>query len=387
MHGIDPGKIRSITDLQLIPPTVKDDIQKFNWDFLCVPKSNIIEYASTSGTLGKPVTIALTENDLQRLAYNEAISFACAGLTSSDTVQLMLTLDRQFMAGLAYHAGARKLGAGIVRIGPGLPALQWQTIEEIKPTVLIGVPSFILKLMEFAEQNTIVYQKSSVKTIICIGEAIRQPDLTMNALGERIKKAWDVTLISTYASTEMQTAFTECVHGKGGHLHPELLIVEILDEQNLPVKENGIGEVTITTLGVEAMPLIRYKTGDLAKIYSEPCMCGRNTVRLSPLAGRKQQMLKVKGTTLYPQAFLNILQGISSIKDFVAVAGKTETGQDDLTIHVHADSETETKKILEEHFKSALRILPELKFVSQDMLDKIQSQSGSRKIQKFIDNR
>lgn len=383
-HNIDVHAIHSIAELKSIPPTVKDDMQRFNWDFLCVPKSNIIEYASTSGTLGKPVTIALTENDLQRLAYNEAISFACAGLTSSDTVQLMLTLDRQFIAGLAYHQGARKLGAGIVRIGPGLPALQWQTIQQIKPTVLIGVPSFMLKLIDFAIQNNIAYQQSSVKTIICIGEGIRQPDLTPNALGERIKNAWDVSLISTYASTEMQTAFTECVHGRGGHLHPELLIVEILDDQHNPVKENEIGEVTITTLGVEGMPLIRYKTGDLAKLYSEPCACGRNTVRLSALAGRKQQMLKLKGTTLYPQAFLNILQGNSGVKDFVAVADKTETGQDNLTIHVHSDLETDTRKALEEQFKSALRIVPEIRFVSQEALDKIQSQSGSRKIQKFI---
>jgi len=386
-HGMDVSKIKSMDDLKLVPPTVKDDLQKYNWDFLCVPRSKIIEYASTSGTLGKPVTIALTENDLQRLAYNEAISFACAGLTANDTVQLMLTLDRQFMAGIAYHEGARKLGAGIVRIGPGLPALQWQSVRDIKPTVLIGVPSFVLKLIEFAEQNSIDYKNSSVKTIVCIGEGIRQPDLRLNALGERIKKLWNVKLISTYASTEMQTAFTECEHGKGGHLHPELLIVEILDEHNNPVNENEIGEVTITTLDVEGMPLIRYKTGDLARTYTEPCACGRNTIRISPLAGRKQQMLKVKGTTLYPQAFLNILQGISGIKDFVALASKTDTGQDDLTILDHTDSESETKMALEERFKSSLRILPELKFVSQDVLDSVQSQSGSRKVQKFIDNR
>lgn len=386
-HGFNLENVKSVADLPLIPPTGKDDIQKYNWDFLCVPREKIIEYASTSGTLGKPVTIALTESDLQRLAYNEAISFACAGLASSDTVQLMLTLDRQFMAGIAYHEGARKLGAGIVRMGPGLPALQWQTIHALKPTVLIAVPSFILKLIDFAIQNNIDYQKSSVRTLVCIGEGIRQTDLTLNALGERIKNAWDVTLISTYASTEMQTAFTECVHGKGGHLHPELLIVEILNDENVPVNENEIGEVTITTLGVEGMPLIRYKTGDLASVYAEPCACGRNTLRLSPLAGRKQQMLKVKGTTLYPQAFLNILQGISGIRDFVAVAGKTETGQDDLTIHVCTDSEVEIKQILQERFKSVLRILPEIKFVSQDVLDRIQSQSGSRKLQKFIDNR
>ncbi len=386
-HNIDPKKITTVADLQSVPPTTKDDIQQFNWDFLSVPKSNIIEYASTSGTLGKPVTIALTENDLQRLAYNEAISFACAGLGSQDIFQLMLTLDRQFMAGLAYHEGARKLGAGIVRIGPGLPALQWQSIESIKPTVLIGVPSFILKLIDFAVQHKIDYRNSSVKTIICIGEGVRLPDLKLNALGERIKKAWDVKLISTYASTEMQTAFTECVHGRGGHLHPELLIVEILNEQNLPVAKGEAGEITVTTLGVEGMPLIRYKTGDMASLFDEPCACGRTTPRISPLVGRKQQMLKVKGTTFYPQAVFNIIQETALVKDFVAVATRTEVQQDELEIFVWSDKESEARQQLEDKFKSGLRVLPTITFVQAEQIEKMQTQSGSRKMQKFVDNR
>lgn len=386
-HNIDPKKITTVGDLRSIPPTTKDDIQKFNWDFLCVSKNKVIEYASTSGTLGKPVTIALTENDMQRLAYNEAISFVCAGLSSSDIFQLMLTLDRQFMAGIAYHEGARKLGAGIVRIGPGLPALQWQSIESIKPTVLIGVPSFILKLIDYAVLNKIDYQNSSVKTIICIGEGIRLPGFQLNALGDRIKKTWNVKLISTYASTEMQTAFTECVHGKGGHLHPELLILEILNDQNLPVGEGEPGEITITTLGVEGMPLVRYKTGDIASLFTEPCSCGRNTVRISPLTGRKQQMFKVKGTTFYPQALFTILQETTLVKDFVAEATRTDMGQDDLKIFVCSAHEADAKLLLEERFKATLRMLPELVFVKQDVIDKIQTQSGSRKIQKFVDNR
>lgn len=387
IHNIDPKKITTTTDLHSIPPTTKDDIQKMNWEFLCVPRNKVIEYASTSGTLGEPVTIALTENDMQRLAYNEAISFACAGLGEQDVFQLMLTLDKQFMAGIAYHTGARQLGAGIVRIGPGLPALQWQSIENIKPTVLVGVPSFILKLIEYAVQHKIDYQNSSVKTFICIGEGIRLPDLSINALGNRIKNAWNVNLISTYASTEMQTAFTECIHGKGGHLHPELIILEILNDNNLPVREGEFGEVTITTLGVEAMPLVRYKTGDVATLFSEPCTCGRKTVRISPLVGRKQQMLKLKGTTVYPQALFNVLQGTAPVKDFVAEATRTDLGQDDLKIFVSSDQEAEAKLLLEERFKANLRILPDITFVNQDVIEKIQTQSGSRKVQKFVDNR
>src|SRR5688572_17060652 len=126
---ISENDLRSLKDLAKLPTTSKDDLQQFNLDFLCVPATRIIEYTTTSGTLGAPVTIALTEKDLQRLAYNESISFSCAGGSELDIYQLMLTLDRQFMAGIAYYEGIRKLGAGLIRVGPGQPALQWETIE------------------------------------------------------------------------------------------------------------------------------------------------------------------------------------------------------------------------------------------------------------------
>ena len=113
-NSIDIGKIQKLEDLVKLPTTSKEDLQAQNDAFLCVPNSSVIEYTSTSGTLGEPVTIALTENDLQRLAYNEYNSFTCAGCQQEDLFQLMLTLDRQFMAGIAYYSGIRKLGAGLI---------------------------------------------------------------------------------------------------------------------------------------------------------------------------------------------------------------------------------------------------------------------------------
>jgi phenylacetate-CoA ligase len=123
--NIDITNIKSIADLPSLPTTTKDDLQKQNNDFLCVPRGKVAEYTSTSGTLGSPVTIALTEKDLQRLALNEYNSFLCADGSKDDTYQLMLTLDRQFMAGIAYYMGIRKIGAGLIRLGPGVPSMQW----------------------------------------------------------------------------------------------------------------------------------------------------------------------------------------------------------------------------------------------------------------------
>src|SRR6478672_7928479 len=215
-NAVDVSAITKLKDLVRLPTTSKEDLQRFNDDFLCVQKNKIIEYSSTSGTLGSPVTISLTEKDLDRLALNEYNSFLCADGSSDDIYQLMLTLDRQFMAGMAYYSGIRKLGAGIIRLGPGVPSLQWETILRIKPTAIVAVPSFILKLIEYAEEHHIDINATSVKKAVCIGENIRNTDYSLNILGQRITRHWNIQLFSTYASTEMQTAFTECKEGRGG---------------------------------------------------------------------------------------------------------------------------------------------------------------------------
>ena len=198
-NGIDVSQIESLEDLKKLPTTSKDDLQNNNDDFICVDRSEIIDYITTSGTLGDPVIFAMTNNDLDRLAYNEEVSFACANTTKDDVYQLMVTLDRRFMAGMAYFYGLRKLGAGIIRVGPGNPELQFDTIERIKPTALVTVPSFLVKLIEYAEKNGIDYKNSSVKKAVCIGEALRNDDFSPNTLARKIQDKWDIDLYSNYA--------------------------------------------------------------------------------------------------------------------------------------------------------------------------------------------
>jgi phenylacetate-CoA ligase len=343
---------------------------------------------SPSGTLGSPVTIALTENDLKRLAYNEYNSFLCAEGTKQDIYQLMLTLDRQFMAGIAYYSGIRKLGAGMVRLGPGVPALQWETIKRIKPTAIVAVPSFILKLIQFAKETGIDINQTSVKKAICIGENIRNTDFSLNILGKKITEAWDIQLFSTYASTEMQTAFTECAQGKGGHYQPELLIVELLDENNQPVEPYTPGEVTITTLGVEGMPLLRYKTGDICMFFDEPCACGRTSLRLSSIIGRKKQMIKFKGTTLYPPALFDLLNEREEILDFVIEVYSNEIGLDQVSLYlVPAEDNEECDHRIRAYLQARLRVSPHIKYVTVEEIQKIQFSEASRKPIKFIDKR
>lgn len=387
-HNIDINNIQSIQDMPFLPTTSKTDMQEHNWDFLCVESAEIKEYTATSGTMGHPVTIALTDGDLHRLAYNEQQSFTCADGKPTDIYQLMLTLDRQFMAGMAYYQGIRQLGASLVRTGPGLPSMQWDTIMRLQPNSLVAVPSFMLKMIEWAEEHGIDLKHTAVHKAVCIGESVRGGDFELNALGQKIQEQWPIKLYSTYASTEMQTAFTECTHGTGGHQQPDLIISEIVDDHGKPLPPVTYGEVVITTLGVEGMPLLRYRTGDICCYYDSACACGRKSRRISPVLGRKQQMIKYKGTTLYPPAIFDILNNIPFIKEYVVEAFTNELGTDELMLHIHTplpvdDCELKLKPLLQ----SKLRVLPMLRFHSGAEMQQMQFPLASRKQVRFIDNR
>jgi len=385
---IDIDSIKTIEDLQRLPVTTKEDLQRYNDDLYCVPTNKIIDFATTSGTLGEPVTFGLTDNDLERLAYNEAISFDCAGIKEGDVVQLMVTMDRRFMAGLAYFLGLRRMKVGIIRVGAGIPEMQWDSILKYKPTHLITIPSFLLKLIEYAEAHGIDYNNSSVKGAVCIGEPIRNQDLSLNTLSKKITDKWRIDLFSTYASTEMSTAFTECAQQAGGHHHPELIIVEVLDEQNKPVPPGASGELTFTTLGIEAMPLIRFKTGDIVQLHTDACACGRNTLRVGPILGRKKQMIKYKGTTLYPPAMVDILNNFEHIENYIIELSSNELGTDEILIKIAVTAGSpELLHDIKDHFRAKLRVTPRIEFIGREALTVLTQNPLIRKPIQFIDHR
>ncbi len=387
-HKVVIDDVKTLEDLSNIPTTTKDDLQQYNQDFLCVSRNKIIDYLTTSGTAGEPVVFAETEKDLQRLAYNEYISFVCATATPDDVFQLMVTLDRRFMAGMAYYEGIRKLGAAVVRVGPGNPGLQFDTIERIKPTALVTVPSFLLKLIEYAELHNIDYKNTSITKAICIGESIRNEDFTLNTLGKKITDKWDIKLFSTYASTEMGTAFTDCEYGKGGHHHPEMIIVEFLNDNDKPVPPGTPGEVTVTTLGVEGMPLLRFKTGDICNYHVEACECGRTTIRLGPVIGRKNQMIKYKGTTLYPPALYDVLTDIKDVENYIIHIDKNAIETDNIEIWIGTSKPCKSlEKEIKDCFRTKLRVAPDVIFYTPQEIAKIQFPEMSRKPITFVDSR
>lgn len=389
-YGINIEKIVHLEDLVRIPFTEKKDLQLYNDDFCCVERKKIIDYITTSGTLGDPVLFGCTEKDLQRLAYNEKKSFQCAGLTDESVLQLMTTLDKRFMAGMAYFLGLREMGAGVIRVGNGIPELQWDTIRRFRPDSIMCVPSFILKLIDYAEDHDIDYRSSSIKRIIGIGEGLRDQNFDYNLLGRQIHERWpEVQLFATYSSTEMGATFSECEYGMGGHVHPELIIVEIIGEDGMPVADGQPGEVVVTTLGVEGMPLLRFRTGDIACKHVEQCRCGRWSYRLSPLLGRKNNMIKLKGTTLYPPAINDVLDNTDYIENYVVIVRNSAAGTDDVLVKVGLKHQPDfdVVKELKDSFRSRIRVAPEIEVCPVAEIHAVNFPPTGRKPVKFIDQR
>ena len=383
-QGIDRDSIIDLESFAQIPTTTKEDFQANNEQFLCVDGHQVVDYVTTSGTLGDALTLALTDADLNRLADNESSAFKVAGITADDIIQITTTLDRRFMAGMAYFLGARKLGAAAVRSGVGAPGFQWDTISRIKPTVLICVPSFLVKLLDYAETSGIKYQDASIKKVICIGEPIRNQDFSLNALGEKITSRWDVQLYSTYASTEMATAFTECQLGIGGHHLSDLIHIECQAENG----RSNIGEVIATPLGIEGMPILRYRTGDICEFHHNTCACGRDSLRLGPVIGRKAQMMKLKGTTLFPSSIMNVLNEVDGIGSFQIEVSTNELGLDHVAIKV-AGSEIRESVLenLKEKLTASLRVSPDILITDPLELGKLILPEKARKPVLFVDRR
>lgn len=334
LFDIFPEDIKTKDDIKKLPFTEKKDLVEDTQMFLAVPEDQIVETVMTSGSTGKSLVFYLTANDLDRLAFNEALSFYSACVTSKDRAQIFVSLDRLFIAGMAYYRGLTLLGVNTTRIGVLPFEMQKHYIELLKPTVIVGVPSFIIKLGRELQKLSFDPKKSSIEKIFCIGESIRGQDMELNAVGKALEEMYDAKVYSTYASTELSCAYCECIMQYGGHAHPELVYTEIVDEKGNEVAEGEAGELVATPLGVEAMPLVRYKTGDITFKLPGKCACGRNSMRIGPILARKSQLLKIKGTSVYPLVITNVLDSMEGVDDYIILIEDDELGSDRVTIHV-----------------------------------------------------
>jgi phenylacetate-CoA ligase len=380
--------VSGVSDLRLLPITTKQQVSEHNEQFWCVGREKLVDLCTTSGTTGIPTLYPITQADLDRLGLNEYLCFRRVGLSPTDLVILAVTIDKCFMAGLAYFEGLRKLGATVVRVGAGSPAMLLSMIERLKPTAIVSVPSFLKRVAAYASQQGCDLTQSTVRKLICIGEPVRNPDWSLTPLGAQIFAAWRAQVFSTYGITELAASLCECQAGKGGHLHPQLLHIEILDDVGRPVPDGQEGQLVATTVGVQAMPLVRFATGDITFMTREPCDCGLRTPRIGPILGRRDQAMKIKGTTVYPSAVQRALQGLESVIDYLMIATAPTALSDELEILVAWRGDpTDAADIIRERLRGELKVCPNVRLAA---LQEIQSLGDSRELRKqrvFLDRR
>lgn len=384
--------------LHQLPLTTKDGLAAAGKSAWAIAPHQAGEWVCTSGTTGRPVDVPLTAADLERLAENEAAALSLAGLRENDLLLLAVGMDRMFVAGLAYYLGARKIGASVARLG-AMAGAGGNTLRDLvhrlaatdQRAFVMAVPSY-LSAMEPVAPRTLA-------GVITIGEATRLADGTPTPLAARIAQRLAAPVLSTYALTETCATFAEGPACIGGHLNPALATAEILrPDSTEPVPDGEIGEVVVTPLGVEGMPLLRFRTGDMAWLRTAPCPCGRTTPRLGPIVGRRQQLLKIRGVSVYPTAIVEAVRGVhidgrDTLIECCVVAdaaGDSAGEGDHVVVYLEGDpAHVGTgllKRAVEARLRALLRVVPELRIVSPHEIQELQL-GGGRKLRRFVDKR
>lgn len=374
-----------IEALQQLPFTDKADLEARNDDFLAVPRACIRDMVQSSGTTGLPTRMLYTARDLERLAYNEAVCFKGCGMGRGDRVLLTCTLDRCFVAGYAYCLGAQAVGAASVRSGLNLVEGHAAVLSQLRPTFLVGVPGFLRKLGRHLHASGRPPQ--DIKGLICIGEPLREASLQATALAAELERLWGAPAFSTYSSSEIVTSFCECPAQCGGHAAPDLGILEVVDEKGRSLPAGEVGEIVVTPLGVEGMPLLRFRTGDIGYRLEGACACRRHSPRLSPILGRRAQMLKVRGTTFYPATVFEVLNGVPEVSEY-CMEVESEGLSDRVRVHVSLSPDTaELKQKIADLLQARLRVRPEVCTAGEEEIRRRVYLPLSRKPVRFIDLR
>lgn len=328
--GLSVESIKSPEDFQKLPYSDKDELRlAYPMGLLSVPQDEIVRIHSSSGTTGMPVIIPYTRRDVEDWAEMFARCYAIAGITKSDVIQITPGYGL-WTAGIGFQAGAERLGAMAVPMGPGNTEKQLQMMMDLKSTVICATSSYALLLAEEVEKRGIrdkIHLKKGV-----IGSE-RWGDLMRN----RIRNELGIELFDIYGLTEIYGPgiAIDCEHHKGMHYFDDFLYFEIIDSETGELLPDGeFGELVVTTLRKEGAPLVRYRTHDLTRIIPEKCPCGRSYPMIDRIIGRTDDMIKVKGVNIYPGQVESVLKDIPGVSSEYQIIIDHQNGKDTLTLRV-----------------------------------------------------
>jgi len=330
--GLAPDSIKSLADLADWPFTTKEDLRSGRpEDFLAVPQDQVVRLHVSSGTTGTPTAIYHTKSDLNGWAELVARCLCMVGVTPADVFQNIVGYGL-FTGGLGLHYGAELLGATVIPAGTGNSRRQINLMKQFKTTVIHIIPSYALTLIEKMLEAQVDPKRDLHLRIAVIGAEPHS-----EGARRRIEEAYGVLAANSYGLSEMNgpgVAF-ECPHQTGLHLWEDHYILEIVDPKTFePLPPGEIGEVVMTTLCREAMPLIRYRTRDLAMIMPGDCPCGRTHRRLSRIQGRTDDMIILKGVNIFPMQIERVLMDLPEAGSNYLIILDKDGPLDTMTIQV-----------------------------------------------------
>jgi phenylacetate-CoA ligase len=327
--GLKPGSIRSLADLRRLLFTTSADLRAtYPAGLLAVPPDEVLRLHTSSGTTGKPKAIFFSRADVESAADLCARSFVMAGVTKKDVFQNMMTYGL-FTGALMTHYGAEKVGCLVIPAGPGNSERQVLLMQDFRTTFVHLTPSYALYLADFMEKKGVKPRRD-----LALRKAFVGAEPYTEETRRKIEEGLGLDVYNSYGLSEMNgpgVAF-ECEQKQGMHLWEDHFVIEIIDPQTgEPAPEGKPGELVMTTLCREAMPLLRYRTRDITSVILEPCSCGRTHRRLRRITGRSDDMLIVRGVNIYPQQIERVLMATRGIGRNYLIRLE---GLDEMTVYV-----------------------------------------------------
>ena len=387
--GIHPDSIRSLDDLQRLPFTTKQDMRdSYPYGLFAAPMDEIVRIHASSGTTGKPTVVGYTHKDIETWTELMARSFVAAGAHKGDIIHNAYGYVL-FTGGLGAHYGAEKLGASVIPISGGNTKRQIMIMQDFGSTVLTCTPSYSLFMAEEAKAEGIDFKKLKLRVGIFGAEPWSE------AMRQEIEEKLNLAAIDIYGLSEIMGpgVAIECIEAKQGlHIWEDHFIPEIINpETGSRVADGEKGELVITTITKQGIPLIRYRTRDVTSVSYEPCLCGRTHARIARMSGRSDDMLIIRGVNVFPSQIESILVGIEGVEPHYLLIVDRKENLDTLEVQVEVDESLFSDEIkvlqalsrrIEKEIKDMLGVTCNVKLVEPKTI-----QRSEGKAKRVIDNR
>jgi phenylacetate-CoA ligase len=330
--GVAPEQVRGLDDLKRLPMTRKYNLRdEYPFGLFARPLKEVVRIHASSGTTGKPTTVGYTRDDIAMWAQVMARSLACAGTTDDDIVQVAYGYGL-FTGGLGAHYGAELLGSSVIPISGSNTQRQLMLMQDFGTTVLCCTPSFALYLWDVAQHLDLDVTKFPLRVGVFGAEPWSEN------MRRDIELKWNIKACDIYGLSEIigPGVSCECVEAQSGlHINDDHFLAEIIDPETGEVLPEGeSGELVITTLTKQAFPLIRYRTGDITRLSSEPCICGRTNTRMDRISGRSDDMLIIRGVNVFPSQVESVLLMSPQVEPHYLLIVSRKGAMDSLEVQV-----------------------------------------------------